>query len=553
MDRVKIITSIPNAEVTFEDAVSSPSLQDFSKTLKALERREVDSDLFELHKPKGISLCQDSMVITHRNMNVTAANKLKQDDAAKTNALKRKVSTISGFKPFDTLTPMQKNTRLSDGRKSMLSEDDDDLELEADDIVPAPSSSTFRGDSKDLARLALLSAPIDYRTPKDPRPLFNSQLQVKSVYRPKNTREEFRNSFSSPIEKYHDFEKLPSSANDGFANLGNTCYVNAILQALINLPTFKESLIFNVPILPEYQKSLHFLFASVVRRKDSQKIVSPGDLIDFIRKASSKFETDTQQDADEFLRIILDKLQDEYGALKENRDGNADNSEADCPVGDTFEFEIERELTCVQCGHTLKNVAKYRDLPLFFQKDTLALSKSMDIRSLLSFFFKPSKVSYACEKCPGKSANVEQRILSLPRILMIQLKRFDVDQRTMRSFKRSDEVILNQSISLENYLTLKTRAPEPVLKVIDLTEEGDESDADENQDLPKPAVYRLQAVVSHIGRSPVAGHYICDAYDNDKGEWKTYNDSQMTICGSHRELQVLRKETGYLLFYEFQQ
>jgi uncharacterized UBP type Zn finger protein len=61
-----------------------------------------------------------------------------------------------------------------------------------------------------------------------------------------------------------------------------------------------------------------------------------------------------------------------------------------------------------------------------------------DLQGLLNAFFAPDAVEVACEKCDGRSATVEHRIVKLPRVLTLHLKRFDHSSAGVR--KRLDTV-----------------------------------------------------------------------------------------------------------------
>eukprot|EP00158_Paraphelidium_tribonemae_P005589 Partr_v1_DN27419_c0_g1_i2_m71723 putative ubiquitin carboxyl-terminal hydrolase len=189
--------------------------------------------------------------------------------------------------------------------------------------------------------------------------------------------------------------------------------------------------------------------------------------------------------------------------------------------------------------------------------------------SLISSFFSKSKVAYACEKCPGTAAIISQTMASAPKVLIMQLKRFDMDSNTYQTIKRKDAVDLRQQISLEQfsdtklkermnvYAQSKSKAgnakPAPAFEVIDLTM-SDDDELDETPAPPPPdkgisSRYNLRCSISHMGESPVAGHYICDVYDEELKQWKCYNDETMKIIGDHHEFQQRRKTTAYLLFY----
>lgn len=65
-------------------------------------------------------------------------------------------------------------------------------------------------------------------------------------------------------------------------------------------------------------------------------------------------------------------------------------------------------------------------------------------------------MSYLCEKCPFKLATRKTHISKLPRVLTVQVKRFEVVKSaysdSMRASKRSDAVTLDSQISMAKYV-----------------------------------------------------------------------------------------------------
>ena len=95
----------------------------------------------------------------------------------------------------------------------------------------------------------------------------------------------------------------------GLINLGNTCYMNCIIQALFNTAMFR-SLMFaqdfqpiRQPVLSSLQNVFIFL------RYSSRNIFSPSELLRLARP--SWFESGRQQDCSELLTHLLDTVQEE--------------------------------------------------------------------------------------------------------------------------------------------------------------------------------------------------------------------------------------------------
>jgi hypothetical protein len=66
----------------------------------------------------------------------------------------------------------------------------------------------------------------------------------------------------------------------------------------------------------------------------------------------------------------------------------------------------------------------------------------------LSLGLQSSEVEHTCSECHFPKAVVQHRVISLPRILILQLKRFTIDMRTLACDKRSDAVEINQQLCL---------------------------------------------------------------------------------------------------------
>ncbi|KAG0224367.1 Ubiquitin carboxyl-terminal hydrolase 33 [Actinomortierella wolfii] len=108
----------------------------------------------------------------------------------------------------------------------------------------------------------------------------------------------------------------------GLKNLGNTCYINAALQALSNTPALTHYFQTCEAFIPEarrieYARRNNQLLVDSYYRfieamwSGKSAIYSPSHLVADVKRVNETFQGYGQQDAQEFLRCLLDKLHDE--------------------------------------------------------------------------------------------------------------------------------------------------------------------------------------------------------------------------------------------------
>lgn len=135
----------------------------------------------------------------------------------------------------------------------------------------------------------------------------------------KQTLEKYDNSMSSTSILYKSW---PESANTtvlsnylpgkvGLNNLGNTCYMNSVLQALFMTKTFRNDVLQSVVAgMPVYQK-LQSLFALL---QFSERLsLSPSDIANIARPPG--FQPGHQHDSSEFLGYLLDILHEQESSV----------------------------------------------------------------------------------------------------------------------------------------------------------------------------------------------------------------------------------------------
>ncbi|XP_027021145.1 ubiquitin carboxyl-terminal hydrolase 2 isoform X1 [Tachysurus fulvidraco] len=329
----------------------------------------------------------------------------------------------------------------------------------------------------------------------------------------------------------------------GLRNLGNTCFMNSILQCLSNTHDLRDYCLRNThrtdlnincrakaALMEEFAKLTQTLWTSA-----SNEAISPSDFKTQIQKYAPRFMGYNQQDAQEFLRFLLDGLHNEVnrGSLRpratmEDFDHLSDDEKAkrmwnkylekeDSKVVDLFVGQLKSSLTCSECGFCSTVFDPFWDLSLPIAKssgevmliDCLRLFTKEDV---LDGNEKPT-----CQRCKARRKCTKKfTIQKFPKILVLHLKRFS--EARLKTAKLSTFV---------NF----------PIKELDLCEFA--------SDNSMHAVYNLYAVSNHTGTT-LGGHYTAYCRNPSTGEWYSYNDSRVSPMSSSQ----VRSSDAYVLFYE---
>uniref|UniRef100_A0A674DBM9 Ubiquitin carboxyl-terminal hydrolase n=1 Tax=Salmo trutta TaxID=8032 RepID=A0A674DBM9_SALTR len=144
----------------------------------------------------------------------------------------------------------------------------------------------------------------------------------------------------------------------GLKNIGNTCYMNAALQALSNCPPLTQFFVecgglVRTDKKPALSKSYQKLVADLWH-KNRPSYVIPTNLFQGIKAVNPMFRGYSQQDSQEFLRCLMDQLHEE---LKEPLAEPLDNDQHshaiamdDCPDDDSRSQSDGDFQSCESCG-----------------------------------------------------------------------------------------------------------------------------------------------------------------------------------------------------------
>ncbi|XP_061870177.1 ubiquitin carboxyl-terminal hydrolase 2 isoform X2 [Colius striatus] len=330
----------------------------------------------------------------------------------------------------------------------------------------------------------------------------------------------------------------------GLRNLGNTCFMNSILQCLSNTKELRDYCLQNqylrdlnnnsrmrTALMSEFAKLIQLLWTS--SPNDS---VSPSEFKTQIQRYAPRFVGYNQQDAQEFLRFLLDGLHSEVNRVLVRPRTSTDpldhlpdeeksrqmwrryQEREDSRIGDLFVGQLKSSLTCSECGYCSTAFDPFWDLSLPIPKKSYGEVTLMDC---LRLFTKEDVLDGdekpTCCRCKARTRCTKKfSIQKFPKILVLHLKRFS--EARVRTSK------------LTTFVNFQ-------LKDLDLREFASQS--------CNHAVYNLYAVSNHSGTT-MGGHYTAYCKSPVSSEWHSFNDARVTPMSSSH----IRSSDAYLLFYE---
>ncbi|XP_069812709.1 ubiquitin carboxyl-terminal hydrolase 50 [Dendropsophus ebraccatus] len=317
----------------------------------------------------------------------------------------------------------------------------------------------------------------------------------------------------------------------GLCNIGNTCYMNAVLQCLSCTTPLVEyffSWQFEMFITREKYELVNAfakLMADMWFGKD--QYVSPGDFLSAICNVHLPFGRRTQQDAQELLIYTLSSLHEDLTNNLKKSPSDAGGSKSRSMRSYASESLITRLMQgvlrqntgCLACGHTSHkdDVFTVLSLPIASADE----SHESSIQECLKCFFQQQtltrKDKIFCPSCKTKQdASVNTQIWKLPKILVLHLKRFEYKGQQKRKLKTNVDFPLN-NLDLTPFL--------PTFYV-------------------KHQKYRLYAIVNHFGELDY-GHYTAFCLHPGTKKWNAFDDI--------RYFQLTESEvktsSAYILFY----
>ncbi|RMZ85408.1 hypothetical protein DV737_g800, partial [Chaetothyriales sp. CBS 132003] len=371
------------------------------------------------------------------------------------------------------------------------------------------------------------------------------------------------------LAQYHEDEESSIAANTsarpcgregvrGLFNLGETCYMNAVLQMMVHNPLLASYFlgmghpVHLCPISrdqdkknesdseddesstekPEQKTCVACGMTDVFSDITMADLPGPAHAVNLLFaswKNIPHMSGKQQQDAQEWFIKVVEKLHEAVAPESSNR------HHCDCFFHKVFYGRHNSEVTCDKCRTISTTQEEYSFIPLDFKKQARRKKKQSadDVKSkavipsvneCLKAYTAAENLSpeqYTCRNCDApRSANKRVRIRKLPAILCLHVKRFGMK-------------ISNGSLMQEKY---EGRIDFPlVLDIAPFTTQP--------KDKSQKFIYDLECVVVHQGDHAHAGHYF--AFCKEGGKWFRFDDEIVSAT----TLEDVMRQEAYLLFY----
>jgi ubiquitin C-terminal hydrolase len=185
--------------------------------------------------------------------------------------------------------------------------------------------------------------------------------------------------------------KKAQSIGPGLVNLGNTCFLNSVLQCLTYTPPLAQALANQPHDCQSPSACTMHAMESHVRKSlsSSSSAFCPKTIISKLKAIAKHFRMGRQEDSHEFMLHLLDAMEKScHGKKPAQKDSGI--------VNGVFGGAIQSQVKCLSCKHESNTIDPVMDL-------CLEIKNCDSLEKALALYTKAELLSgrnrYKCEKC----------------------------------------------------------------------------------------------------------------------------------------------------------
>lgn len=235
----------------------------------------------------------------------------------------------------------------------------------------------------------------------------------------------------------------------GLNNIGNTCFMNSILQCIFATAPLTKYFLTDYSSEKQLRaRRLADSYYSLLRSARMSKggTIAPSELKQQISRVARQFSGYGQQDAQEFLRFLLDGMHNELNRIEQK----PKYREIECEklpieeqsaqwsqyfaardssiITDLFEGQLCSKIECQKCHYKSYTFDNFMDLSVQIPRKAVRYTGYIDVDECLKTFTAVEKMEncgYKCSNCKEvDNMEKDMTIFKFPKILVIHLKRF---------------------------------------------------------------------------------------------------------------------------------
>eukprot|EP00047_Mylnosiga_fluctuans_P019186 m.79853 g.79853 ORF g.79853 m.79853 type:complete len:1226 (+) comp8016_c0_seq2:46-3723(+) len=374
--------------------------------------------------------------------------------------------------------------------------------------------------------------------PQAPAPAINRDLK------PSNQSQRMTPGFRSA--RMISMEAAEGSAGKlqcGLRNLGNTCFMNSVLQCLSNtapLSTYfiqgryREELNRSNPLGSHGELAEEYAELVLALWCRDFRALSPRYFKNMIAEKAPQFEGSQQHDCQEFCSYLLDGLHEDLNRVRKKptlptvdlstlptgvaaeRAWDLHTKINDSMIVDLFQGQLQSTIECATCHFRSSTYTAF----MFLSLPVPSGPGQHTLHDCMRLFCAPERLDssnrWTCSRCKcPRDATVTTRITRMPPVLLIQLKRFAFDGPFRSKITDMIHYPLN-NLDLSAFVSSGAVG----------------------------GPYSLYGVCQHTG-TLTGGHYTAVCRNPYNQRWYHYDDSTVTAVQDARAIT----SSAYMLFY----